>query len=274
MVQSIQPNSLLEVLVKTNYQTVTTAMGNQDYEKYICHGSGFIVQYKDTKFFVTADHVLHPDDYDSEIRIRIGLDYTVSIYNNVRPDTGEIATVCTPLGGFYYMEGFNLVKPDELPDLIDVTVCIMKEINFQYPFLTDEKEFQDKDTGRGQRKFILAEANFAEPDANNSYFIYGKIRTQLKGVMLYRENTLKENLKYVYKSDDYFLLNTPDIISDISEWAGLSGSPVFDNQGKCIGVLCSVSPGSNSIWVMPLEKVKLLMDIAIIQENIQQQPKK
>lgn len=274
MEQSVQPISLLEVLVKTHYHTVTTEPGNVDSDKYICHGSGFMVQYKNVIFFVTADHVLHPDDYDSDIRIRTGVDNTVSIYNNFRPDTDEITTVCTPLGGFYYMEGFNLAKPDELPDLIDVTVCIMKKINFEYPFLTDEKEFQDKDTGRGQCKFILTEANFAEPDANNSYFIYGKIRTRLKGVMLYRENTLKENLKYVYKSGDYFLLNTPDVISDISEWAGLSGSPVFDNSGNCIGVLCSVSPGSNSIWVMPLEKVKLLMDIAIMQENIQQPPKK
>ncbi|WP_195594428.1 hypothetical protein [Bacteroides fragilis] len=274
MAQSTESISLLELLVKTHYHTVTTAIGNQDFDKYICHGSGFIVQYKDTPFFVTADHVLHPNDYDCEIKIRTGIDNTVSIYNNVRPDTNSISTVCTPLGGFYYMEGLNLTKPEDLPDLIDVTVCIMKKINFEYPFLTDEKEFQDKDTGRGQCKFILTEANFAEPDANNNYFIYGKIRTQLKGVMLHRENTLKENLKYVYKSGDYFLLNTPDVISDISEWAGLSGSPVFDNQGSCIGVLCSVSPGSNSIWVMPLEKVKLLMDIAIMQENIQQQTKK
>lgn len=272
MSQNTESISLLELLVKTHYHTVTTAIGNQDFDKYICHGSGFIVKYKDVIFFVTADHVLHPDDYDSQIRT--GLDNTVSIYNNVRPDTHTISTVCTPLGGFYYMDGFNLTKPDDLPVLIDVTVCIMKKINFEYPFLTDEKEFQDKDTGRGQHKFILTEANFAEPDVNNSYFIYGKIRPQLKGVMLHRENTLKENLKYVYKSGDYFLLNTPDVINDITEWAGLSGSPVFDNRGNCIGVLCSISPGSNSIWVMPLEKVKLLMDIAIMQENIQQQPKK
>ena len=90
----------------------------------------------------------------------------------------------------------------------------------------------------------------------------------MKGLMLYRENTLKENLKYVYKSGDYYLLNTPDIITDIDEWSGLSGSPVFDNHGLCIGVLCSVSPNSNSIWVMPFEKVKLLMDIALMQEQI------
>lgn len=268
MTQSVEPTSILEVLVKTHYHTVTTEPGNLDSDKYICHGSGFMVQYKNVVFFITADHVLHFADYESENKIRTGIDNVVSIYNNVRPDTNAISTVCTPLGGFYYMDGFNLTKPNELPELIDVAVCVMKPISFQYPFLTDEKEFQDKEKATGQPKFILTEANFTEPDTDNNYFIYGKIKTQMKGLMLYRENTLKENLKYVYKSGDYYLLNTPDIITDIDEWSGLSGSPVFDNHGLCIGVLCSVSPNSNSIWVMPFEKVKLLMDIALMQEQI------
>ena len=268
MTQSVEPTSLLEVLVKTHYHTVTTEPRNLNSDKYICHGSGFMVQYKNVIFFVTADHVLHFADYESENKIRTGIDNVVSIYNNVRPDTNTISTVCTPLGGFCYMDGFNLTKPNELPELIDVAICVMKPGNFQYPFLTDEKEFQDKEKATGQPKFILTEANFTEPDTDNNYFIYGKIKTQMKGLMLYRENTLKEDLKYSYKSGDYYLLNTPDIITDIDEWSGLSGSPVFDNHGLCIGVLCSVSPNTNSIWVMPFEKVKLLMDIALIQEQM------
>ena len=128
---------LCEVLVKTTYQTQITHPDDKNCEKPVGYGSGFIVKYKDISFFITADHVVHVDDYKLE-NIRTGTDYVVSIFNNVSPEADKISTVITPLGGFYFMERFNLEKPKEKPELIDVSVCIMKPINFQYPFLTDE----------------------------------------------------------------------------------------------------------------------------------------
>ena len=89
----------------------------------------------------------------------------------------------------------------------------------------------------------------------------------MKGILLHRENTLKTDLKYVLESGDFFLLNTPEIIVDGDEWSGLSGSPVWGNDGKCIGVLCSVNVGTKSIWVMNYEKIKTIMDVAIFQEK-------
>ncbi len=95
-----------------------------------------------------------------------------------------------------------------------------------------------------------------------------KIRTEIKGIKPEKKDTLKEELKYIDKSGDYYLLNTPEIIEDYEDWAGLSGSPVLSETGECIGVLCAVTEKSKSIWVMPTNKIKLLMDVAINQEEI------
>ena len=68
------------------------------------------------------------------------------------------------------------------------------------------------------------------------------------------------------------LLNsTEDII--YNEWAGLSGSPVLNQNGKCIGVLCSVNEGTKSVFVKPFSKILTFLDVIILQEQIPLKPK-
>jgi hypothetical protein len=166
------------------------------------------------------------------------------------------------------MERFDLNKLNYAPELFDISVCVMKEKHFQYSFLTDEVHFGDLIVNAGEPKFRIPSELFVEPSLEKMYFVYGKIRTELKGIMLHRVDTLKEGLKYIGKAGDYYLLNTPDKIIDHKDWAGLSGSPVLSDTGECIGVLCAVSENTHSIWVMPISKVKMLMDIALHQEEM------
>jgi len=256
--------TLSEVLVKTTYQTSVTKPDDTDCANPVGYGCGFIINYKNTLFFVTADHIVHFGDYDKNKRT--GVDYVVSIYNNVKPKENPLSTVVTPLGGFYYMERFNILKPKGLPELIDVSVCIMKERHFQYPFLTDEVHFPGLTIKAGESKFIFNEEHLTVPDTNTNYFIYGKIKYQMKGIRLYKKDTIKEKLKYIEKPDDYYLFNAPTKIQHYDDWAGLSGSPVISETGSCVGVLCSVNVGTKSIFVMPIDMVKMFMDIALQQE--------
>ena len=53
--------TLFEILVKTSYLIQITEPDNL--ENLVSFGSGFIVEYDENKFFVTADHNLHFDDY-------------------------------------------------------------------------------------------------------------------------------------------------------------------------------------------------------------------
>jgi len=265
MKEKEQQIPLCEVLVKTAYQTQITYPDDKNCEKPIGYGSGFIVRYKNVPFFITADHVIHGDDY--HLKGRTGIDCVISIFNNVRPEADFVSTLVTPLGGFYYMERFDLLKPEDIPELIDISLCIMKPINFQYPFLTEEVHFHEITVKPGEHKYQIPENLLVEPNEEVNYFVYGKIKHQMKGIVLYREDTLKEGLRYVCKSGDYHLLNTSDVITDYNDWAGLSGSPVLSESGECIGVLCSILENSNSLWVMPVNKIKMLMDIALMQEE-------
>lgn len=263
----LKKTNLCEILVKTTYQVQVTKANDKQFEKPIGYGSGFIITYKDNRFFITADHVLNINDYEN--KERVGDDNIVSIFNNIS-DVGNFSTIITPLGGFYYMERFNITKPEDKPELIDVCLCKMKDINFQYHFLTDEVRFNGITINKGERKFLFNEKQLIEPTSEMIFFVYGKIKPEIKGLVLHRQDTIKENLKYVCKSGDYYLLNAPEEIVSYDDWAGLSGSPVINQEGKCIGVLCSINIGTNSVWVMPIDKIKMLMDIAICQEQLQQ----
>lgn len=262
--------SLHEVLVKTSYLTQITEPENKSLDHPLGFASGFIVEYNGDKFFVTADHTIHRDDYNEGIEERTWKDYVISIFNNYTDPENFLSTVITTLGGFFYMEQPHLNKPENLPRPIDVSVCKMKSIHFQYPFLTDQVKFTNGETIKvGEQKFTIKKESFGDPVENKSYFIFGKIRTKLiDNIRMYWQNTLKESLKFETKNGDFYLFNTPDLITDDEEWEGLSGSPVISEDGYCVGVLCDVLKNSNSFWVMPISKVKLLIEIAIQQEEV------
>lgn len=256
--------SLQEVLVKTSYQTQTTFHTDKLCENPFAFGSGFIVKYQNELFFVTADHTLHLDDYKVDINERTGKEYVVSVFTNYTPPENFLSTVLTPLGGFYYMEHFNLEKPGDAVGLVDITLCKLKDINLQYPFLCDDVQFAK------QQKLTIPIECFSEPQTDKNYFVFGQIRTRIEeGIRVEREKTVKEYLRFNSKAGDYFLFNTPETITDMEEWKGLSGSPVISEDGDCVGVLCSVTGNSKSIWVMPIAKVKMLIEIAIQQEKLE-----
>lgn len=255
--------SLQEVLMKTSYQTQTTLHTDKLCENPLAFGSGFIVKYQNEQFFVTADHTLHLDDHNDEINKRTGKEYVVSIFNNYSPPDNLLSTVLTPLDGFYYMEQFNIEKPDDADELVDITLCKLKDINFQYPFLCDDVQFAK------QQKLTISIECFNEPQTDKNYFVFGQIKTRIEGIRVEREKTMKECLKFNSKIGDYFLFNTLETITDLEEWEGLSGSPVISEDGNCVGVLCSVNKNSRSIWILPIAKVKLLIEVAIQQEKLE-----
>ena len=63
------------------------------------------------------------------------------------------------------------------------------------------------------------------------------------------------------------LFNTKDEIEDETDWEGLSGSPVLSEDGECVGVLCSVNENTKSVWVMTINKVRMLIEVIAHQEN-------
>lgn len=259
-----ESHPLSEVLIRTNYMTVMTDPADKSMERAVGYGSGFIMNYKELLFFVTADHVVHPDDHDE--KQRTGKDYVVSIFNNIANPDLPFSTLVTPVGGFYYADSFNFLKPEEAPKLLDVSVAIMYERHCQNPFLTHKMQDSTGEITEQKSKFILREEHISSPDKNHQYYVCGQVRHNLKGLALYRDTVIYENITYQAQSGDYHLFRSDKKII-YEDWAGLSGSAIFNNEGKCVGVVCSVTQDTHSVWVLGMDKVKLLMDIAVLEEE-------
>ncbi|MDN3582109.1 hypothetical protein [Mucilaginibacter flavus] len=270
--QTERQYSITEVLVKTTYQISVHKEPSFD-RMPIGFGAGFFLNYKKHLFFITADHNIHFDDH--ALNERTGVDNHVGILNNVS-DKANFSTVMSPVGGFYFMESFDISKEDLDFQLFDVAISLVDRTKFEAPFLTDE-EFLDADgvqlVAAKAHKFELSEEHIAQPSTEDCYFIYGKIKPQLKGLILHRENTFKENISYVASAGSYLLLNTAEEITDSKDWEGLSGSPVLNQNGQCIGVLCSVNEGSKAVFVKPFSKIMPLLDLIIVQEQLERDKK-
>ncbi|HVA97634.1 MAG TPA: hypothetical protein VNG53_01965 [Bacteroidia bacterium] len=121
--KSIELFSLYDILVKTSYHTQITRPNDKNLENPVGFGSGFIVEFNNNNFFVTADHTLHLDDYDDENKERLETEYVISIFNNYNPPDNFPSTIFTPLGSFHYMDEINLDEPEMLFKPVDVCVC-------------------------------------------------------------------------------------------------------------------------------------------------------
>lgn len=257
--------NIIEILAKTNYQIVV----HKDKDLYdpIAFGSGFFLNYKAHLFFLTADHNIHIKDH--KVNARTGDDNYVGILNNIS-DVESLSTVMTPVSGFYYMEKIDFFKPEKEAELFDVAISLIDRSKMTAPFVTDEQIVDTHGNilvNRNELKFEFLDAHISEAGSKDIYFVKGKIRPELKGILLHRENAHYEGLKFVDRYGDYILLNSPELITDSEDWAGLSGSPVLNQHGGCIGVLCSVFENSHSIWVKPFDKIKPLLDLIILQEQ-------
>lgn len=227
----------------------------------IIFGSGFLVCYKGKPFFITADHNLHFDDYESKEE-RTGNEYIIAIVNNVNKD---LSTVLTPLGGFYYAEQLCLDKNKK--NLIDVSICLLKEMHFQYPFITHEISINDNSkiiVQAGIEKSFYDSTQFAEPKANQKYAIYGVVHNNIKGIIGQRTNALYCDISYSSTCGNYHIFLFPSE-TKYEDWAGISGSPVFDYEGNIVGVVHRIL--GEGIWVTPIKYATMLMDLALKTEN-------
>jgi hypothetical protein len=259
--------SMIEILVKTTYQIVVSK--EKSFQSTpIGFGAGFFLNYKDNLFFLTADHNIHINDH--EINERTGIDNYVCVLNNIS-DRETFTTMMTSIEGFYYMESFDVSKEDLNPQLFDVAISLVDKNKFEAPFVTDE-DIRDENGNQivspKEQKFDFLEEHMIEPSTSDTYYVFGKIRPEFKGLFLHRDNTFKNDLRFVDKFRSYLLLNTKEDISDYEDWAGLSGSPVLNQEGKCIGVLCSVNEGTKSVFVKPFNELVPLLDTIILQEKM------
>jgi hypothetical protein len=231
---------LLELLSRTRFQVFTYEPGT-NYELPSGVGSGFMISYKEKQFFVTADHVMHRDDY-GKIQERKWKHYDISILNNViiLDENNVPKSMITPLGGFYYFEKTDIRYPDKGIKPFDVTFMIMSEEQMKYPYKTCSIPLSDGNMlPADSDKIVIPSTTFVYGRADQMYSVLGRVKfsmteTNTETTLLNSEFTIKEELRFLRKEGDYYILQTSSVVV-YEEWAGLSGSPVLDLEGGTVG---------------------------------------
>lgn len=250
---------LIEYIWRNCYQIVVWTSDDLTKSPNI-FGSGFFLNIEDDLYFITADHVIHYNDYTDGIRT--GNEYQYAILNNVQ---GEgLSTGLTTIFGFNSLESYSLegvlsekesIEVAMIPDMKDVAFSKINS-DFPLPFLTHE--LQDKSgilVSHGLQKCQLQLDSICEPNKENKYIILGVVKNIIIGDIKWnRCNAIYYPLKYIGKEYDLFKFQYTDRI--ITEnWEGLSGSPFFQDDGSLIGMLIRVSEEDNLVWVMPIKKI-------------------
>lgn len=224
-------------------------------------GSGFFFQYKDKLFFVTADHVLHSDDFEKGLRL--GTDVYLWVLNN-NNSTTELSTMFTPIVGLLTFDkmNFNDELSLEIPDMNDIALAILPDTFLISKFLTHELKVEDDVIVEAgvEKKIIDCSEMLKEADL---CLIEGCVKWSEKGVKLSRVNAIYKNLKFKdYDTRGYYILKYEGSVK-YEDWAGLSGGPVFNDKAKLIGMAIEVNVVEDTICVIPIEKIMELMDFAI-----------
>lgn len=271
-----------------------------DPDKIKGFGSGFLLRHQGRLFFITADHVVHLDDYDSDNMTgqRTGVDYSPQIITNVQAKD-ELKSINLPIGGFYHLTGFGfdedtLNTPEDFVSVFDKIVKRAIDINDEslpldvriasfpdmaiselkeplcVPLLNNQVVTQNGEIliKEGTPKLSLCSDNIKDFSKENWYVVAGTVRNEIKNsVVLDRTNILHEQLLFEeLNREKNAILKIPGLV-DIQYWAGLSGAPILDNDGLLAGMLIRGPETEPFITAVPTRKIIWFLDMIIRNEN-------
>jgi len=266
----------------------------------IAFGSGFFLIHKENLFLITADHIIHLDDHDekNDTGQRMMKDYTPQILAGVN-SKDTLGTMVIPIGGFYHLTGYspNLdefksnesflscinkivtgnvnIDDETLPinvriaDFLDFSVSHIKHKLPLWPLSTEIKDDKEIILEGGLQKLPLNSKQLGKLCYKNSYSVAGFIENKIiNGCKLDSKAVEHFGLTFKgYDSEGNAILITPES-PNINAWSGLSGAPVFDENGLLCAMLIRGPRTEPMITVVPIEKIiRFLEHILTVEHN-------
>ena len=160
------------------------------------------------------------------------------------------------------------------PELLDLKDLAFAEIKFPLPLPIYTNRLLDFDgetiiVAEGETKLVIDESSIGIPNTNDEYIITGCIRNEIcNGIRMNRQNTFRDQIVYTGEKycNSYLVFENPtQVVYD--DWKGLSGSPVFNNNGNLIGMLNRVVEETSHLYVTPIQTILRFIDYTINHEK-------
>lgn len=273
-VRDVMYSNLLEYVWRRCFQIVVWDDGRREDSSPIGFGCGFVIKYQGECLFVTADHVIHQEEHESGVVNSRELTY--GLVCNIA-DRNKWEFLIKQLQGFYYADRFNIddirnsnmeFDVHAIPNRIDIAYCHI-DTDVVSRCVTHDLSFGDNVVVEpGLSKICIDEKTFAKPNKEHSYIVLGTFRNELEGMLWKRSNAICPNLKYI-EEDGYsseLIFKVPEN-SGIDDWHGLSGSPLFSDDGKLVGMLVRHSKEEGTLRVIPIHAILDFINILKVPER-------
>lgn len=271
--------NLNEIIWRNNYQLFAINPDDKNFSDPF-YGSAFFLTYRKRTWLITANHVVHPDLFDYCINRdnqEHPYEYKYFLVNNENSRNKLEELTHLLRFSFFYKHKQDFFSYDDLkkaginaPSLfkiIDVALCELKNI-LPETFLTHRLSDANENilVKEGLTKLLISSEQFIEPNINDQYFIYGVVKNKyIDEHNFNRCNAMHCNLKYVEEYEEKYMFKSPTTIT-LEEWQAISGSAVFNQDGKVVGMVVKISFNPISILAVPSKTILKLID-CVIEQN-------
>lgn len=228
-------------------------------------GSGFFLLYRGRYVFVTADHNTHSEDFEKGERT--SAENTVCIITG-QSDYEILSTALIPITGFYNFTSFDLKDPN-FPDLVDISFKVFEENSIPMKILSPRLEVEGEILVEEGEKFLILMEDPIPLSEGDFCLVTGLVQNRIaSGIQLQRKEVIHIDLQLKeLDRDGYYVMSYPKPVNREEEWAGLSGAPVFNHKGGCIGMIIRVAEDYDTVTVVPIHKILKLIDAAMCIEK-------
>lgn len=236
---------------------------DKTYSNPLGFGSGFFLLYRDRYVFVTADHNTHSEDFEKGERT--SAENTVYIMTE-RVDYENFLTALIPITGFCDFTSFDLNDPNfsDFPDLVDISFKVFEENSIPMKILSPRLEVGGEVLSEEGEKMLIPMKTPIPLSKDDFCLVTGLVQNDIvRSMCIERKAAIHIDLQLKeLDCDGYYVMSYPKSVK-LEEWAGLSGAPVFNDKGGCIGMIIRGTEGYDTITVVPIHKILNLIDVAM-----------
>ena len=218
--------------------------------------NGFFLRVRTYLYFITANHAVTQDNC-LDIVSSIPID---SIYFILGVDGDDFETKTIQLDRWEFFDSYEFDNKFRfsLPSLYkreDLAICgiDIEEVKSKLIMLPFKIINSLPNTCHNKKISVIdLPLNIGYPNKNKNYYLGGKVLKKISTILAENEEHFYESIRYLNESDGYYYFHISDDISNID---GLSGSPLFDEEIKLVGMVIRYNYNDKNLVVLPSSRI-------------------